>query len=110
MRRFLRDLRYGMRRLAAKPASTAVMVLSLAIAVGLRDLRYGMRRLAASPASTAVMVLSLAIAVGPNCLLFSVLDVPPISPDRRRCVRSHQLLRLRFLSAERKRILRRDRL
>jgi predicted permease len=33
-----------------------------------------MRRLAAKPASTAVMVLSLAIAIGPNCLLFSVLD------------------------------------
>jgi predicted permease len=40
----------------------------------LRDLRYGTRRLAAKPASTAVVVLSLAIAIGPNCLLFTVLD------------------------------------
>ena len=40
----------------------------------LQDLRYGLRMLQRSPGTTAVAVMSLAIAIGPNCALFSVVD------------------------------------
>jgi predicted permease len=40
----------------------------------LRDLRFAARMFAKNPGTTAVAVISLAIAIGPNCALFSVVD------------------------------------
>ena len=40
----------------------------------LQDLRYAVRLLARNSGTTAVAVLSLALAIGPNSLLFSVVD------------------------------------
>ncbi|MDE3168389.1 MAG: ABC transporter permease, partial [Acidobacteriota bacterium] len=39
-----------------------------------QDLRYGLRLLGRNPGTTAVAVLSLALAIGPNSMLFSVVD------------------------------------
>ena len=38
------------------------------------DLRFAARMFAKNPGTTAVAVISLAIAIGPNCALFSVVD------------------------------------
>ena len=40
----------------------------------LRDLRFAVRMFGKNPATTAIAVISLAIAIGPNCALFSVVD------------------------------------
>ena len=39
-----------------------------------QDGRYGLRMFAKNPGTTAVAVLSLALAIGPNATLFSVMD------------------------------------
>ncbi len=39
-----------------------------------RDLRFAVRMFGKNPGTTAVAVISLAIAIGPNCALFSVVD------------------------------------
>ena len=38
------------------------------------DIRFAARMLAKNPGTTAVAVISLAIAIGPNCALFSMVD------------------------------------
>jgi len=38
------------------------------------DIRFAARMLAKNPGTTAVAVISLAVAIGPNCALFSVVD------------------------------------
>jgi len=54
----------------------------------LRDLRYGLRQLAASPVTTAAAVLSLALGIGVNTAIFSFVDalflapLPVAEPDR----------------------------
>ncbi len=40
----------------------------------LQDLRYALRLFGRNPGTTAVAVLSLALAIGPNSMLFSVVD------------------------------------
>jgi len=39
-----------------------------------QDIRFALRMFAKSPGTTAIAVISLAIAIGPNCALFSVMD------------------------------------
>ena len=39
-----------------------------------RDLRFAVRMFGKNPATTAIAVISLAVAIGPNCALFSVVD------------------------------------
>ena len=39
-----------------------------------QDLRFALRMFGKNPGTTAVAVISLAIAIGPNCALFSVVD------------------------------------
>jgi len=38
------------------------------------DIRFAARMLAKNPGTTAIAVISLAVAIGPNCALFSVVD------------------------------------
>ena len=45
-----------------------------------RDLRFAARMFAKNPGTTAVAVISLAIAIGPNCALFSVVDRLMLKP------------------------------
>lgn len=49
--------------------------------VAIRDLRFALRMFAKSPWTTAVAVLSLALAIGPNAALFSVLDSLILRPQ-----------------------------
>jgi putative ABC transport system permease protein len=45
-----------------------------------RDLRFAVRVFGKNPATTAIAVISLAIAIGPNCALFSVVDCLILKP------------------------------
>jgi putative ABC transport system permease protein len=53
-----------------------------------QDIRHGLRLLAKNPGVTAVMVFSLALAIGANTAIFSVVDgvllrpLPYPNPDR----------------------------
>jgi putative ABC transport system permease protein len=46
-----------------------------------RDLRYALRMFAKNQGTTAIAVLSLAVAIGPNCALFSVVDRIILKPS-----------------------------
>ncbi len=45
-----------------------------------QDLRFALRMFGKNPGTTAVAVISLAIAIGPNCALFSVVDTLFLKP------------------------------
>src|SRR5215467_15537917 len=48
----------------------------------LRDLRYGWRSMRRAPALTAVIVLTLGVAIGANTAIFGVVDAVLLKPLR----------------------------
>src|SRR5262249_21657668 len=62
-----------------------------------RDVRIGIRSLRRSPSTTAVVLLTLAVGVGVNTAIFSVVNAVVLKPfayaDARRLVVVHELAR-----------------